>query len=98
MCSATRRRGTDRAEAREEIEVERVSSCCSGDHRWRKRVVQLAAEVLSPASCPDRSIDLKGLINKFMERSWCLRRSDSATRERTPPVNRDSLCAFHISR
>ena len=32
---AARRRGANRAEAREEYELERVLSCCNGD-RWRR--------------------------------------------------------------
>ena len=35
ICSVSRRRGTDRGEAREEFELQRVSSCGSGDQRRR---------------------------------------------------------------
>ena len=33
-----RRRGANRAEAREESELERVLSCCNGDRRWRAKL------------------------------------------------------------
>jgi hypothetical protein len=35
ICSVKRRRGMGRAETREEFELQRVSSCCSGDQRRR---------------------------------------------------------------
>jgi len=38
ISSAANRRGTERAETREEFELERVVSCGLGDHRWRTKL------------------------------------------------------------
>src|SRR6202166_419367 len=38
ISSAAKRRGTERAETREEFELERVVSCGLGDHRWRTKL------------------------------------------------------------
>ena len=38
ISSAAKRRGTERAETREEFELERVVSCGLGDRRWRTKL------------------------------------------------------------
>ena len=38
ISSAAKRRETERAETREEFELERVVSCGLGDHRWRTKL------------------------------------------------------------
>ena len=37
-CPTARRRGANRAEAREEYELQRVLSCCNGDRRRRAKL------------------------------------------------------------
>jgi hypothetical protein len=37
-CSTARRRGANRAEARDEYELQRVLSCCNGDRRRRAKL------------------------------------------------------------
>jgi hypothetical protein len=44
ICSAARHGGTERAEAREVFELERVNSCGSGDDRWRTKLNSASGE------------------------------------------------------